>query len=132
VTAGLTEGRKAGRSDGQTAGLTDKRPNGPTGGRTGGRADGRADRVVGARPGGRAAGTDGRADGPAGGQDEEHMRRLLTSTGCREEVVAEVCAAAYSVMPPPGRAARTDSDQVRTVRLASKTRMNDKSKQNKS
>jgi hypothetical protein len=47
------------------------------------------------------------------------MRRLLTSTGCKVEV-AEVCAAAYSVMPPSGRAARTDSDQVRTVRLASK------------
>ena len=74
----------------------------------------------------------GRTDGLAGGQDKEHMRRLLTSKGCREEVVAEVCAAAYSVMPPPGRAARTDSDQERTVRLASKTRMNDKSKQNKS
>jgi hypothetical protein len=58
------------------------------------------------------------------------MRRLLTSTACREEV-AEVYAAAYSesVMPPPGLAARTDSDQVRTVRLASKTRMTDKSKQ---
>ena len=54
--------------------------------------------------------------------------RLLTSKACRK-VVAEVCAAAYSVMPLPGRAARTDSDQVRTVRLAAKTRMTDKSKQ---
>jgi hypothetical protein len=120
--------RAGGRTDGQIEwwahGKADGRP-----GRTAGRTDQWAGGWTAGCTDGRAG---GRTDGLAGGQDKEHMRRLLTSTGCREEVVAEVCAAAYSVMPPPGRAARTDSDQERTVRLASKTRMNDKSKQNKS
>ncbi len=53
----------------------------------------------------------------------------MTSTACREEK-AVVCAAAYSARgvyhraqyPVRNLAVRTDSDQVRAVRLASKTR----------
>jgi hypothetical protein len=94
--------------DRQTAGRTDRRLNGPTEG-----ADGRVD--------GRPGGSDGLAR-----QGAYADRR--TSTACREEV-AEVCAVAYSVMPPPGRSARTDSDQVLTVRLAAKPIMTDILKQ---
>jgi hypothetical protein len=117
---GQADGRTDGRADGPVGWRTDSRTNGLADGRTDRRADGQVDGRTGLH-------TAGRADCLAGGQDTEHMRRLLTSTGCREEV-AEVCADAYSVMMPPGRAARTDSDQVRTVRLASNTRMTDKLK----
>jgi hypothetical protein len=152
-TAGRTDRRLNGPTGGQTGGQTDGRADrvvgarqgGPTDGRPGGRTNGLADGQPDVRTNGRADGrTDGRAGGQVNGrtggctarranrrtgwQDKEHMTRLLTSTACREEV-AEVCAAAYSVMQPPGRAARTDADQVRIVRLAAKTRMTDKSKQ---
>ncbi len=85
-----------------------------TNGQADGRTDWRADSQVNGLTGGRMAGL---VDGLPGGQDKEHMRMILTSTACRDEV-AEVCAAAYSAggvyrraqYPVRHLAGRTDSE----------------------